>query len=89
MGLDRHLFLIDTNKLNLTGLTAFYRLLLRTWSRFMVSREPRSVRGLWLREEPLLFNSAMDLDILKSDSLRKALWSANITKIGHLVSEGQ
>ncbi len=30
----------------------------------------------------------MDLEIFKSDSLRKALWSAKITKIGHLIHEG-
>lgn len=29
----------------------------------------------------------MDLDILRSESLIKALWSAKITKVGHLITE--
>ncbi len=45
------------------------------------------MKGLWLKEEPLLFNSALDLGIFNSVSLRKALWSAKMTKIGHFVSE--
>ncbi len=56
MGLDRHLFLMNINKLDLTGLTSFYRSVLRAWSYFEFSREFDGVQRLWLREEPLLFN---------------------------------
>ncbi len=86
MGLDRHLFLMNIDKLDLTGLTSFYRSVLRAWSHFKFSRDFDGVQRLWLREEPLLFNFLMDLDIFKSNSLRKA--SEKITKIGHLINEG-
>lgn len=87
MGLDRHLFLMDTNKLDLSGLTPFYRSMLRSWTLFRFSREHNGVKRLWSREEPLLYNPALDLDILNSLALRKALKTANIFKIGHFVSE--
>ncbi len=81
MGFDRHLFLMDIEKLDLTGFTYFYRSMLRAWTFFRFSREPNGVKGLWLKEEPLLFNSALDLGIFNSLSLRKALWAAKMTKI--------
>ncbi len=44
MGFDRHLFLI-IEKLDLTGLTFFYRsMLLRSWTFFRFSREPNGVK---------------------------------------------
>ncbi|CAM4641581.1 unnamed protein product [Leuciscus chuanchicus] len=87
MGLDRHLFLMDINKLDLTGLTPFYRSVLRAWTLLKISREPNGALDLWMREEPLLLNPALALDIFNSVSLRRALWSANITKVGLLISE--
>ncbi len=81
MGFDRHLFLMDIEKLDLTGLISFYRSMLRSWTFFRFSREPNGVKGLWLKEEPLLFNSALDLGIFNSLPLRKALWAAKMTQI--------
>ncbi len=69
MALDRHLFLMDIENLNLTGLTTFYRSILNAWKVFKFTRELSSVQGLWLREEPLLCNPAIDVDLLKSMSL--------------------
>lgn len=37
----------------------------------------------------MLFNSALNRDIFKDSSLRKSLWVAKITKVGHLISEGE
>lgn len=37
----------------------------------------------------MLFNSALNLDVFKDISLRKSLWAAKITKIGHLIPEGE
>ncbi len=34
MGLDRHLFLMEINKLDLAGLTPFYRSLFKVWTLF-------------------------------------------------------
>lgn len=85
MDLDRHLFLMDIKKLDLTGLSSFYRSLLNSWTLFKVSRSADFAQRLWLKEEPILFNSELDLEILKTDTLRKAMWKANITKIGYLL----
>ncbi|XDV25251.1 hypothetical protein PO909_029197 [Leuciscus waleckii] len=87
MGFDRHLFLMDIERLDLSGLTSFYRSMLKTWTFFCFSRQPNGVNGLWLREEPLIFNPVLDLDGFKSVSLIKALRNASFTKIGHFVSE--
>lgn len=84
MGLDRHLFLMDINRLDLSGLSLFYRSVLKLWSLFNLSRNPESKNILWLKEEPLFFNSALDSDVFKSDTFRKAMWAANMKKIGHL-----
>lgn len=83
MGLDCHLFLMDVKNVNLTGLT-----MLKAWTLLTISREVNGTRVLWLRNESLLFNPVMDLDILESDFLRKALWSAKISKIGQLIING-
>lgn len=84
MELDRHLFLMDFNKLDLSGLSLFYRSLFKSWALFKFSRDGSDFQNLWLNEEPLFFNSALDVDALKSDTLRKAMWAANVLKIGHL-----
>ncbi len=84
MGLDRHLFLMDINRLNLSGLSLFYRSIPKSWTLFTFSRRADSPQKLWLKEEPLLFNPALDSDVFKSDTFRKAMWAANMTKIGHL-----
>ncbi len=58
MGLDRHLFLMDINRLNLSGLSLFCRSILKSWTLFTFSRRADSTQKLWLKEEPLLFNPA-------------------------------
>ncbi len=45
MGLDRHLFLMNINTLDLTSLTSFYRSVLRAWSHFKFSRGSDGVQG--------------------------------------------
>ncbi len=40
-----------------------------------------------MREEPLLHNPVVDLDVLKPASMRITLRNAGITKIGHLMNE--
>ncbi len=89
MGLDRHLFLMEINKLDLAGLTPFYRSLFKVWTLFKFSRELNNAQSLWQREEPLLFNPALNLDVFEDMSLRRSLWAAKITKIGHLIPEGE
>ncbi len=84
MGLDRHLFLMDINRLNLSSLSLFYRSILKSWTLFTLSLSADSTQKLWLKEEQLLFNSALELDVFKSDTFRKSMWAENMTKIGQL-----
>ncbi len=62
MGFERHMFLMDIEKFDLTGLTSFYRSM-SMWTFFRFFWEPNGVKGLWLKEEPVIFNSALDLGI--------------------------
>ncbi len=87
MGFDRHLFLLDGDKLDLSDLTSFHKSVLKSWTLFRASRELSDTHFQWLKEEPLFFNPALELDIFKSPLLRNAALSANITKVGHLASE--
>ncbi len=61
MGLDRHLFLMDIDKLNLSGLSVFYRSILKSWTLFTFSRSADSTQKLWLKEEPLFFQFCIGL----------------------------
>lgn len=89
MGLDRHFFLMDTQGMDLSGLTPFYQSMLKAWKILNVSRNLQDVRGLWMREEPLLYNPVVDLDNLKSSTMRTVLRNVGITKIGHLITTNE
>jgi len=78
---------MDINKIDLSGLTAFYRSILTSWTVCRISREQNGVQRMWLKEEPILFNPAVDLNILKSISLRNTLKTAHFLKIGQFLSE--
>lgn len=82
MGLDRHLFLMDINRMDLSRLTVFYRSILTAWTVCRVSRGQNGVQRMWLKEEPILFNPALDLNVLKSLSLRRTLKTAKLLKVG-------
>ncbi|GAA6075551.1 NACHT, LRR and PYD domains-containing protein 3-like, partial [Tachysurus ichikawai] len=87
MGLDCHLFLMDRKKLDLKGLTPFYKSVLKSWTLLNYCRDSNHTHPPWLKEEPLFFIPALEVDIHKSVSLRNALVAANIAKVGHLASE--
>ncbi len=54
---------------------------------FKFSRELNNAQS-YGREKNPCFNSALNLDVFKDMSLRRSLWAAKITKIGHLIPEG-
>lgn len=86
MGLDKHLFLLDIQNVDLTGLTSFYHSVFKAWRTFNISRDITDEGGLWSREEPLMHNSMVDSAILKSPSMRNLLKAAGVVKIGHLIT---
>lgn len=53
LGLDKQLFLLESSKMDLTGLTPFYRSVLNAWQTLNVIRNPDPRPGMWLFEEPL------------------------------------
>jgi len=63
---------------------SLFSVLQAAWTLVKISRESNNAHSLWQREEPLLFNSALNMDIFKDISFRKSVWAAKITKIGHL-----
>ncbi|KAK7879313.1 hypothetical protein WMY93_033910 [Mugilogobius chulae] len=82
---DKHLFLLDLKRLDLSGISAFYRSVLRAWSTVLdFSREePYGHAG----QEPLFFNSMVKSSLLDSAQLRAAFTSAGLTKLVHLRTE--
>ncbi len=61
LGLDKTLFLLDPTKLNISGLSVFYRNLFKVWSLFVFKQteDPQSL--YWLLEEPLVRGARLDL----------------------------
>lgn len=61
---------MDTQSVDLSGLTSFYRSMLKVWRTLSISRNLRgSGKNPW-------YNSTMDLEILKPASVRNALRNA-------------
>ncbi len=63
--------------------------MLKAWGILSKSRNLKDVHGSWTREEPLLHNPTVDLDIFKSASMRITLRNAGIAKIGHLIATNE
>jgi len=73
------------SKLDKSIVLSFHALSLLSFTSSMDTCQDFSgVKRLCQREEPLLFNSALNTDIFKDISFRKSVWAAKITKIGHL-----
>ena len=85
MGYDKHLFLLQPQSVDLTGLTPFYRSVLQAWWVLTPKRNTVSTPGTWIFEEPLLGNNFIDSPILASASLRSKLREAGVVKLGHLL----
>ncbi|KAI4872000.1 hypothetical protein NFI96_008836 [Prochilodus magdalenae] len=58
MGLDRHLFYISLDSVDLGGLTPFYSAVLQAWQLLSFSRK-EPTPAYWVFEEPLFFNPAL------------------------------
>lgn len=57
LGYNKHLFLLQHEHMDLTGLTPFYQLLLQAWWTLMDKCEAVLSPGMWVFEKPLLENS--------------------------------
>ncbi|KAI3357946.1 hypothetical protein L3Q82_016322 [Scortum barcoo] len=63
---DKHLFLLQPQSLNLTGLTPFYQSVLQTWQVLTFHRKDEKTPGMWLFEEPLFGNNFITSQVLSS-----------------------
>lgn len=86
-GLDKQLFLMKLEEMNLSELTVFYRAMLQTWK--TVLRTERNVDNLehWAPEEPLFFNPMIQTRLLSSVTVRQCLLRNGIVKLDHLLNE--
>ncbi len=86
LGLDKTLFLLDPTKLNISGLSVFYRNLFKVWSLFVFKQteDPQSL--YWLLEEPLVRGARLDLSANGLfPGLNKALIDNKVVTLGQLL----
>ncbi|KAL7884447.1 hypothetical protein AOLI_G00072170 [Acnodon oligacanthus] len=88
MGLDRHLFLLNADELDLSGLGDFYTSALKAWRLLKATHEEGIRPTAWVWEEPI-HNKMIPLRSVCSTALRRSFLDAGICKLGHLrVSDG-
>ncbi|KAI7801458.1 pol-like protein [Triplophysa rosa] len=84
IGLDSALFLVDTNKVHMNGLSTFYQKLLKIWGSFN-TRGPENTDSLyWLLEEPLVKGGRLDITE-QVPGLSQRLCDTKTVKLGHIV----
>ncbi|KAI4885593.1 hypothetical protein NFI96_030075, partial [Prochilodus magdalenae] len=91
MGLDQHLFLLDTTRLDLSGLESFYASMLSAWTHYYSLLCYCSIHvwgGLqptaWVWEEPIFHNKLIPLCSVLSAALRWRFLNAGLCKVGCL-----
>ncbi len=87
--LDRHLFLMELEKMNLSGVTSFYRSMLYSWRTVFKVERDVDEPGSWIKEEPLFFNSMVQTRLLSSVSVCACLQKHGIVKLGQLLTNDQ
>ncbi|TWW77693.1 Transposon TX1 uncharacterized 149 kDa protein ORF 2 [Takifugu flavidus] len=85
LGYDKHLFLLQPQSMDLTGLTPFYQSVLKAWQVLSFKHKAVTIPGMWIFEEPLFGNSIITSRVLSSASLRSRLRDAGVVKLGHLL----
>ncbi|TWW74457.1 Transposon TX1 uncharacterized 149 kDa protein ORF 2 [Takifugu flavidus] len=85
LGYDKHLFLLQPQSMDLTGLTPFYQSVLKAWQVLSFKHKAVTIPGMWIFEEPLFGNSIITSRVLSSTSLRSRLRDAGVVKLGHLL----
>ncbi|KAI4891759.1 hypothetical protein NFI96_005207 [Prochilodus magdalenae] len=84
MGLDRHLFLLDTTGLDLSGLESFYASMLSAWTLLQHTRVGGLQPTPWVWEEPIFCNKLIPLRSVLSTALRRRFLNAGLCKVGCL-----
>lgn len=82
--LDNALFLVDTKKLHMNGLSNFYQRLFKIWGSFNIRRLENTDSLFWLLEEPLVMGARLDITE-QAPSLHQRLCDTKTVKLGHLL----
>ncbi len=86
-GLDKHLFLLDPLKMDLSKMSSFYRNLFKLWSLFRFQKVESSYSLYWLLEEPLILGARLDVsDSCNLHGLSSALQKSGITTLGQMLT---
>ncbi len=81
LGFDKHLFIMDLEKVNLSKITLFYKSVLQSWKTvFNVDRNSDDT-GHWVLEEPLFFNLMIQTRLLSSVSVSTVLKRNGVVKL--------
>ncbi len=86
-GLDKHLFLLDPLKMDLSKMSYFYRNLFKMSSLFHCQKVESSYSLYWLLEEPLILGARLDVsDSCNLHGLSSALQKSGITTLGQMLT---
>lgn len=87
--LDQHLFLMELEKVNLSGITSFYQSMLHSWRTVFKVERDIDESGSWIQEEPLFFNPMIQTRLLSSASVCACLQRHGIVKLRQLLNNDQ
>lgn len=85
LGMDRTLFWLNPNRMNLNSLPAFYKNLFKVWSLFIIQRTRLTSSLFWLLKEPLFYGSFLDASQDVSLVPIPKLISSGVTTLGDLI----
>ncbi len=87
LGFDKHLFIMDLEKVNLSKITLFYKSVLQSWKTvFNVDRNSDDT-GHWVLGEPLFFNLMIQTRHLSSVSVSTVLKRNGVVQIRQLLED--
>lgn len=84
---DLHLFWIQTDEMDLTGITSFYKSVLQAWNKTFKIQRIFDIPKYWVLEEPLFHNPVVHGTLISSRSVQNNMIKRNCTKLKHLVTE--
>ncbi len=83
---DLHLFWIQTQEMDLTEITYFYKSVLQAWAKTCKVKRVFEIPKYWVLEKPLFHNPVVHGTLMSSKSVRENMLRRNCTKLKDLVS---
>ncbi len=82
---DLHLFWIQTQEMDLTEITSFYKSVLKAWAKTFKVKRVFEIPKHWVLEEPLFHNPVVRGTLMSSRSVQENMLRRNCTKLKDLV----